>query len=137
MTPKSQTTSVAITQVEKPAICSPLVSQVVTRSPTKVVTSAIPPVSARTYLNDSLKISGARMNRAAVKTRMTVKNPVGVMTKPGSSHLATRSPMALATSSTTVTAIRRSMRAPSVCAETCTRERSLTSARRRRQQAAK
>ena len=89
MTPKSQTTSVAITQVEKPVICSPSVSQVVTSSPTKVVTSAIPPVSARTYLNESLKISGARMNRAAVKMTMTQRKPVGVMTKPGSSHLAT------------------------------------------------
>ena len=76
MTPKSQTTRVAITQVEKPLMVSPSVSQVVTRSPTKVVTSAIPPVIARTYLNESLKISGARMNRAAVKMTMTQRKPV-------------------------------------------------------------
>ncbi len=109
MTPKSQTTSVAITQVEKPLICSPSVSQVVTSSPTKVVTSAMPPVMARTYRNDSLKISGARMKRTAVKMTMTQRKPDGVMTNPGSSHLATSRPMALATSSTTVIAINRTM----------------------------
>ena len=37
----------------------------------------MPPVIARTYFSDSLKISGARMNRAAVKTRITQRNPEG------------------------------------------------------------
>ena len=126
MTPNSQTTSVAITQVEKPVICSPSVSHVVTSSPTKVVTSAIPPVIARTYLNDSLKISGARMNRRHGEDHdHPSRNPdAGVMTNPGSSHLATSSPMAFATSSTTVLA--RSTgpsRTSSRCAATLRRRR--------------
>ena len=37
----------------------------------KIVTSAMPPVMARAYLNDSLKISGARMKRTAVKIATT------------------------------------------------------------------
>ena len=90
-------------------IASPLVSQVVTSSPTKVVTSAIPPVSARAYLNDSLNTSGPRTIFATVNTATAIRNPDAFSVTPWSSHAATISPTALATSSTTVLARNRAI----------------------------
>ena len=47
-----------------PVMTRPLERRLVTRSEVKITTSEMPPVSARAYRMESLKISGARMKRA-------------------------------------------------------------------------
>src|SRR5690349_7365190 len=96
ITPHSHTISVDRIQVSIPVITRPSVSQVVMIRPTNVVTSATPPLSARTYLNDSLNSSGAMMNFATVKILTTTKKPNVVSWKPGNIQAAINRPIALA-----------------------------------------
>lgn len=91
-----QIINVATAQVEKPLISIPSVKAWVSSKPTKVVTSAIPPIRYGAFFMASFIMKGPRITVTNVKKRTATKNESPSIEKFLRAMPATKSPIAFA-----------------------------------------